>query len=318
MRALHVLILIASLVLATVMHGHAAAQSAIVLIPHWQPTDQRRLEMVQERRRIANGQETVMRRVRRVVDLRVTSIDPKQVLLTWTDRDFEVSNNKGRVEDPPIDVFKNQTIELALSGAGHLTEIRNWELVRDLMLKAQDRIDRKASRETRSDEQIQQTRQAMEKGLSKESNVRSLWGASEGTYFFLYGIEVPLDQLGVEAKDQVALPIGNVTMECKSRIRAERRPDDPTRATFHFEKIIDTAEMAQRTLSLLRERARQNGRDGSKLPLPEIDMVDRLEAEADLSTGWVLSQTHYRKVVVKGTPVADIETISFRMLEPSP
>lgn len=290
---------------------------AIILLPHWQPEQVRRIEMVTETRKLSGRSETLLRRVRRLTDLRVTSVDQKTILMTWTDRDYEVSTQKGPVADPPIEVFKNEPIELTLTSRGQLIELRNWETVRRMILKAQDKIDATAKAAGRNEEQLKQSRAALEQSLANEELVRATWANREGTYFYFYGLNVPAEG-ALESEQEVTLPISGARMACNARITATLDPADKDVAHFHFEKIIDAEQAAAKVRTALQELAQRSGRDPAKTPVPKVEIIDRIDAQANLLSGWVLSLDQYRKTVVSGTPVAQIETISFKMLERTP
>lgn len=290
----------------------APAQSNVILLPHWQPEQVRRLEMVTETKRLTGLRESLIRRVRRLTDLRITSVDAQRILLTWTDRDYEVTTAQGKVSDPPIEAFKNEPIEITLNGRGQIGEIRNWETLRRLILKAQDRLDAGAKQAGRSEEQIQQSRAALEQSLASEEAVRAAWANREGTYFYFYGLSVPVEA-GLKSEQEFTLPVSGARMPCQARLTAEFVGNSRDRVKFHFEKLVDLAQAASRVQVALQELSRQSGRDATKVPLPQVELVDRMEAEADLLSGWVLSLNQYRKAVVSGTPVAQIETVTFTL-----
>lgn len=305
----------AGMILMSTSNSTARAADHITLLPDWKVGDKVRLEMSSERQKIAGETETLIRRVRRETDLEVTEIEGEAFGITWTDHNYNVETGAaGPVAEPPIQAFADQPIKLRISKRGEILEVVDWQLVRELTLEAQSKVSTAMRKAGRSIEQIDSARKAVEQAHSSEERIRAIWANREGTYFFFYGNDIPTVG-GLEQEGKVPLPIGNVVLPSKMKILAQAVDGAPGRVSFRYEQSIDAAEAAKAVFQAMQEITRQAGRDPNRLKQPEVAFKHEIIAEADLASGWVRSLQMERRTVIKGTPLSQVERMSFRLMD---
>lgn len=265
------------------------------------------LQLVNERTQALPGKPANKTQSVSTVSAEVESVSQTNMLVRWR-------RSGGRVVEPPepelfsqrmLELQETGPLELELSAAGTVLEVRNWRAVQQAMQGRADELVKELVRGGAKPEIAGMLGSRVKASIDTQQGVEKFTADSAYIYFALSGRTVRPDQ-ATEYAGELTSPFGNEPVPAPILLTIKSQDVAAGTITIRSEQKADPEETRRLMVALMKRAASEQSRPFDEAQLPKsIALGSVSEYLIEVANGLPIKVVHGREVNVDGVVQVD-------------